>query len=317
MIGLLALGAVLAAAPAGGVVLTKRGGVSRSDAVTRVSLVEKTLKAYVPSLLSGEDASDCLGKLPCLVQLGRDKKWTALIGVETATVLQDVIVSVRAYSIDEDGKTIDSATVKSTDAGLEGALKAALVPMASKLKTMMQDATPAVSQVPSSPTVAATVPALKTPDVVKTPESPLGPAASDFSSTAASPTATRNDVLAEQVKTTSSGSGITPVARWAPLGISLVVLAAGGVSFALSKGDAAKLRAIADGRPNVSQVEIGAIAGRGNTLQTLGGIGLIGGSVATAGSLAFALLYPHQEQNLAVSVVPTADGAMAGLSGRF
>jgi hypothetical protein len=286
---------VLVASPTVGVVLSKRGGVSLNDANARVLMVEKALG--VPASVSGFDLSECGGKIGCLVKFGREKNFAVLVAVETASVLDEAIVSVRAISVEEDGKLLDTASVKAPGSALDAALKTALMPMGTKLKERLA---PQVVVAPPAPVAPPMPPTERGEDVKPVPRV----AGAD---TAGLPTTRVDDGVR-----TATRTGLSPIARWGPLGISLALVAAGGVSFGLSKGPATRLK-----NDTLNDAQIDELASRGQTLQTLGLIGLIGGGVSAAGSLIFALIYPYEEQSVAVSGYAFGGNVGLTLSGRW
>src|SRR5688572_20827164 len=98
----------LQADPTAWVAVSRRSGVSRAQALElarsiSTRLTDSGLKAH---LLPAEDLSTCNGKVPCLMDKGRAAKVDAMICVDTGSVLDDQIVSVSVFSVEEDGKRI-------------------------------------------------------------------------------------------------------------------------------------------------------------------------------------------------------------------
>lgn len=91
------------------VVITKRSGIARPAAMQMARTVADTLAARgVPSSTEPADLTACNAKLVCLVEAALKKKVAVLITIETASVLEDVLIHTEALSIEEDGKKIGS-----------------------------------------------------------------------------------------------------------------------------------------------------------------------------------------------------------------
>jgi hypothetical protein len=294
---------VLTAAPVGGVALVKRAGANRTEAMARAALVKTQLEVFVPSLAGVDDATDCAAKLPCLLKFARDRQWTTLVAVETATVFEEVIVSVRSYSVEEDGRLLDTANVKTTTTALESALRAALVPLAAQLKTMSGQ--PDVHLATGTANTADAAPAPR--DV---PAPSVAPPIAAAELAAAPPLIVQGKDLRSENEPRSGGIG--PFARWVPLGVSLAILGGGAAAYAASRGDADALRT-----QRLPESTIAETVQRGKLLQTIGVAGMISGAVLAAGSVVFALTVPTPKPTVSLVVAPTPLGLDVALSGSF
>ncbi len=303
---------MLGANPVSGVALVKRSGANRSEAMTRAGLVKTQLEAVVPSLAGVEDATDCAAKLPCLLKFARDRQWTTLVAVETATVFEEVIVSVRAYSVEEDGRVLESANVKTSAAALDPSLRAALVPIAAALKDVSGSP---VAVVPAKEMVVVEAPTstAKTIAVRSTPSGPPHPdSLVEYTYGGESSPLPRAPETSISAPAPAAPGGIGPVVRWVPLGLSAAIAAGGAIAFAASRGEATALR-----NQTLSDVAIAETVQRGKLLQTAGVAGLISGSVLAAGSLIFALMAPAAQGSVSVAVAPSTSGLNVALSGSF
>ncbi len=91
------------------VVVTKRSGVAKPAALEMAKTVSETLSAKgVPNPTDVADLTSCNAKLICLVEAAMKKKVSVLITIETASVLDDVVIHSEALSIEEDGKKIST-----------------------------------------------------------------------------------------------------------------------------------------------------------------------------------------------------------------
>lgn len=260
--------------------LTQRSGVNRTLALTRVELVRAELGAA--RLASVEDLTSCAGKKACLMKAARERGWTALITVEAAAVLDEAILNVTLLSIDDDGRAFSNATIKTSDARLAQELPSALRPMRVALDGLF-------GVVPVQPEpVAKPEPVVKPEPIVK-----------------ADPVVKPEPVEPEPRVTTVA---TRPAARWIPFAASLGVTAVGGLCFGISVGQADRLRSA----PDLKLDEIDGLVRSGKTFQTFGVAALIGGGIATVGSLALALLWPESPVTASLSLSPTGATFGAG-----
>jgi len=279
-----ALFALLSAGPTTGVAISKRSGVNRNLATARAELVRSQLGEGVAPV---DDLTSCNAKRPCLVKAARERGWTALIAIETATVLDEGIIDVSLLSIDDDGKELAHVSEQAAEPKLAAALQRALPPLIAELKKLT--AAP-VSTPP--PTTTLKTPVVEPVATVVEPElRPIDP-----------PPPLPPVVVAEPAPE-------RPAARWVPLGISLLVLAGGATSYGLSVRQADLLRS----GTLRTDTEITAAVANGKLLQTLGVSGLIAGGALTAGSLVLALLWPEAKVTPAVTLAP--GGGVFGVTG--
>lgn len=270
--------ALLTAGPPSGVVLGKRSGVNRALALSRADLVRESLG---PPAGPGpiEDLTSCANRLPCLVKAARGHGWSSMVVVETASILNDAIVDVRLLSIDDDGKELARANAQTPDSGLRAALPEKLAALKHALEQL---AGPLEPVKPVEP-------------VVTRPVEPL-PATQP-------PPPTPPELVA-------NGASSKPAARWVPLGVSLGVLAAGGICFGVGSDHARRL-----GTETFTSTEvIDSLVSSGKLTQRLGVAGLVAGGVLSVGSVVLALLWPDAKVAPAVTWLPGGGAfALAGV----
>jgi hypothetical protein len=89
------------------VVVTKRSGVAKPAALEMAKTVSATLVAKgIPNPTEPADLSSCNAKLLCLIEAAMKQKISVLITIETASVLDDVVIHTEALSVEEDGRKI-------------------------------------------------------------------------------------------------------------------------------------------------------------------------------------------------------------------
>lgn len=275
-LGVVALAAVLAAGPQAGVALTKRSGVNRALALSRSEQVRTALGAALTAE-QVEDLTACASKLPCLVKEARSRGWSALVAVETANILKEAIVDVRLISIDDDGRELARGNAQQLEQQLAATLPARLAAVRDELQRLAAPPRPVAEKPVETTPVKEVVPPPPPPPVVVA---------------VAPPPEAR------------------PAGRWIPLGVSLGVLAAGGVCLGIARAQATQLATA-----TLDDGQIDALVSSGKTLQALGVGGLIGGGVLSAASLVLALAWPAS--TVAPSAVLEPGGAMFGLTGVF
>jgi hypothetical protein len=110
------------AAPSGVLVTsTSRQGVAAGTARELLALVATPLKKY-PAATGQQDLTSCKRRLPCLLKAAKDAHATWLVGVEAARVVNQVIVKVSLFAIEEDGRTVATTVVEGSEAQVRGAL---------------------------------------------------------------------------------------------------------------------------------------------------------------------------------------------------
>ncbi len=169
------------------VVVTKRAGVAKAAANEMAKTVSDTLsKNGVPNPTDPADLTSCNAKLACLVDAALKKRAAVLVVVETASVLDDVVIHVEALSVEEDGKklaTLDyegparqfsaDAAAKATDnlvPAIRAALGIAAAPIAKPAEPVVAEPPPEAKPKP----VAAEEPPPTAPVVVKPAEPSQG-----------------------------------------------------------------------------------------------------------------------------------------------
>jgi hypothetical protein len=125
----------------------------------------------IPSVIAVEDLTKCNGKKPCLIDLGRKQKVTAMVFIEVGTVLDEAFARAEAVSIEEDGKSLGVAEAEGRLEALTEGLKARVaVSLVPPLRTLLGLATPvvAVKEVTVAPVMveAPPVPAPEKPVAV-------------------------------------------------------------------------------------------------------------------------------------------------------
>ncbi len=91
------------------VVVSKRSGIARPAALQMAGTVSQTLSGKgVPNATDPADLTACKAKLLCLVEAAMKKKVAVLITIETASVLDEVVIHAEALSVEEDGKRISA-----------------------------------------------------------------------------------------------------------------------------------------------------------------------------------------------------------------
>jgi hypothetical protein len=240
-----------------GVALTRRSGVSKPVAAARVGLVQSAIK------LSGEvvDLTQCQGRLACLVKAARERKWTAMVTIETANVLSDAIVDVKLLQVEEDGRQVAAGNVQVVESALAAALDTRLDAVRRAVRALVEP-TP--------------VPLVTAPIEVRLPPPPPPPLER--------PTPPPPVV---EVAAPEAPAG-RPAARWVPLGVSLGVTVAGAVFMGLSAGAASRLKLDIF----TTEAEINDVVASGRTYQTVGMVGLVAGGVLSVASLVLALAWP-------------------------
>lgn len=112
---------LLAQTPEVLVASTARQGVSASSAGELAALVVQALQRF-PAARAPSDLTPCKRKLPCLVSAAKKAQVAWLVGVETARVVDQVIVKVSLLSIDEDGRTVATAVAEGTEEQVRASL---------------------------------------------------------------------------------------------------------------------------------------------------------------------------------------------------
>jgi hypothetical protein len=198
------------------------------------------------------------------------------VTIETATVLDEGIIDVALLSIDDDGKELSRVTEQGPEGKLGEAITKKLSSLVAELKKLTAPPT----------TVSTPDPGLKTPPPQDTIVTAVEPTPVDLPPPPPPPVV---------VAATPTRSAV----RWVPLGISVLVLAAGATCFGLSGGAADRLRSHTLMEPQITET-----VASGKLLQTLGMAGLISGGVMTAGSLVLALLWPESNVTPTVALAP-------------
>lgn len=265
----------LSATPTSGVALSKTMSAERQDALALVELVRQALD--VTAAVGPEDATSCAAKAACLAQLAVDKHWEAVVSVETASVLDEVLVSIRAYAAGEP-KVLAQARVQAPRAGLPAALRQALAPVSKAVSELHARAAAALAAKEAE-------------------------AAEQAKREAA--------LLAKRRAEAARPPAWEPIARWLPVSLAALVAVGGGVSLALSEAQAQPLRARTLATPEAVQ----AAAQTGRTLQTLGVVGLAAGGTLFAATLVFALTWKGAAP--AVVLTPHAQGGVVSLVGSW
>lgn len=269
----------LAAAPTAGVVVAKRNGVSRGVALSRAEAVRSTLGdsfATIPV----EDLTACNGKRPCLVKEARQRGWTVLVIIETATVLGDALLNAVLLSVDDDGREVERVSLQASEAEL----MAQLVPATQKLRAELEKlvATPVATRVETKSDPEPPAPPVKTVE-----PSPPGPT----------------------VRTTPQVE--KPATRWIPAAAGVVLLGA-GIGFEVASQSLA-------GRLNNelfnTEATPRALAVQGQVFQTLGLSLMFGGGAVALGGLVLALLWP--EATVTPVAAFSERGGLLGVAGSW
>ena len=210
------LSVVLAAAPPVGVVIGKRSGVNRNRALERAALVRDALQLDASTPL--EDLSSCRGNRLCLLKAARDRGWTAVVVLETASVLDDALVNVDGLSVDDDGQLLEHVAVQCAEGALAKALAGAVPALRAKLTALL------------------TPPVLPAPPVKTVEPPPVAPAP-----------------VVEALPRVEARAERSAV-RWVPLAGSLAILATGAVCFGVSVDLARQLRSFSVPEADIDRV---------------------------------------------------------------
>lgn len=104
---------------------TSRQGIATASANELLGLIGAPLKRY-PAAAGPQDLTTCKRKLPCLVKAAKQAPAAWLVAVESARVVNQVIVKVSLLSIEEDGRTVASTVVEGPEQQVRAALGAAV-----------------------------------------------------------------------------------------------------------------------------------------------------------------------------------------------
>ncbi len=240
-----------------GLAVTKLSGVSKAEAARRAALVREKLQ-----LVEVLDLVACQNRLPCLLKEARGRQWTALVALETASVLGDAIVDVKVLSVEEDGRELARSNVQVAEARLGAALDERL-----------SDVRRALAEL----TAPAPAPRVDPPP----------PAEQRLESSPQPPTASAPTPSAAARVTPEPPRGERPAARWVPLGVALALGVLGAVGLGISESVAAQLRTA-----RLDQTQIDQLVASGDSWRTAGLVGVVGGGALAAASLILALAWP-------------------------
>ncbi len=305
-----------AAPPANvGVVLTRREGVTKSQAQVVVQATVDTLKEGGLSVAPPMDAGSCGTKRTCLVGLARRQQLEILVVLEVANVLDEGVLRAEAVSVDEDGKRValveyEGALGKA--APLRSALTKLVAPAHATLnagKAAPVPTAPAVVVAPPTPAPAVDpAPAVVTPTPTPAPAGqPVGEPAAAQQPVAMAPAASN----VSAAPTAASGS--------ASLLVGVALLIAGGAGVAgsavfggLALAETGKVDALCPVRNRCSNLATAnTFFDNAERWQTIGLVSMIAGGALAATGLVLILARPAKDSPSA-SVWLGSDGA--GLS---
>ncbi|MCA3014407.1 MAG: hypothetical protein INH41_18645 [Myxococcaceae bacterium] len=147
------------AVPDVGVALTKRSGVETPTAMARATAVSRAL-----GLATGPaDLTACQARLPCLMSEARTRKWETLATVETANVLNEALVTVRLYSV-EDSRELVRGSARGDEAALGPDIEQAVGKVRSALEARQKSRAAPPAPVTALPSVERSVGAVTTSD---------------------------------------------------------------------------------------------------------------------------------------------------------
>lgn len=112
------------------------------------------------------------------------------------------------------------------------------------------------------------------------------------------------------LSTAPRASGGASIVRWVPAIVGAAAAITGVALFVVSKGNATQLRS-----PTVDPTQIDSIASSGRTFEGAGVGLMIGGGVAVAASVVWALVVPSKDAKVSLMVTP--HGGAAALGGSF
>lgn len=121
------LTALVGQAPTAGVWVTStsRQGVAAASAKDHLSLVAAQLRRY-PATQGPADSTSCKRRLTCLVATAKKLGAGWVVGVESARIVNQLIVKVSLLSVEEDGRTVATTVVEGTEAALQTSLGASV-----------------------------------------------------------------------------------------------------------------------------------------------------------------------------------------------
>jgi hypothetical protein len=269
----------LAAAPTAGVVVAKRNGVSRGVALSRAEAVRSALGDSFATI-AVEDLTACNGKRPCLVREARQRGWSVLVIIETATVLGDALLNAVLLSVDDDGREVERVSLQAREAELMTQLAPATQKLRAELEKLV--ATPVATRVETKPDPEPPAPSVKTVEL-----SPPAPTV-------------RSTPRVEK-----------PATRWIPAAAGLVLLGV-GIGFEVASQSLA-------GRLNNelfdTEATPRALAMQGQVFQTLGLSLMVGGGVVALGGLVLSLLWP--EATVTPVAAFSERGGLLGVAGSW
>jgi hypothetical protein len=284
MLVLMTAALVSASQPAAGIVVSKRGGVSLEVGLARAAKVRAALGESAAGLPI-EDLTSCGGKRACLRDAATQRGWSTLVLIETATILDDVLLNVVLLTVD--GQERAKGAVQAREAKLAEVLPAALATPALELRALLS---------PSSVAAQTTPP----------------PPESTGSATATDTSAASTSRPGRDAETVATVDGPTrPLARWIPAAAGVLVLCAGLGFTGASLSTANRLRTEVFPSPDVPT----GLAMTGATFQQVGRGLLIGGSLVAVGGVVLALLWPAKAP--APVVLVSQHGVVLGLGGAF
>lgn len=142
----------LAASPAAGVALGKRAGLTTEAGQARAEAVRRALGPDYATLPI-EDFTACASKRPCVLKEAAARGWSAVVLVETATVLTDALVNVTLLSVG-DGREVKRLSLQVPETKLADELARATSPTRDELAKLLRPTSVVTAKVEPKPAAA-------------------------------------------------------------------------------------------------------------------------------------------------------------------